>query len=591
MLEITFSKTVSSNGLSGLAQGYDFSPNETEKLKTKGKLFVVIVLTNLSGNLDVNTSIGELINKFVDNYYNNLNLKPFDALNYAFRKVVEEFNSTNNHIEIAASSFVDGILYSAAYGGGRVVVFRDGSLVTILQSENLVVVASGYPKTNDTILIGSKLFFEKIPDFIIKSALEKEDVTSSTEIINQTLKQDQKTENMASVAIKFKEKQITPFLSRRSIYLKEAVGDEVTSDSKKMTLSVGIILLVILIVSIGFGSRQKRINDTKKEYQNIFTEAETSMNEAINLASLDPEKSRELFIDSQAKLKEIKDLKITDPKVNELEKKINESREAILGEYEITPELFLDLGLLASGLNGNAISFSAGNIYVLDTNSKMAVSVAMESKKSKVVAGPGIIENALDLACYQDNVYILSSDGIRLVKQSNTKVVEKTWGGGALISAFAGNLYVLDKNAGKIYRFSGGSGNTFGSLQEWLSLSTKADFTNATSWTMDGAIYVLYPNSKILKYSQGSPQSFSVTGVTPAIGSIEAISADPDNQYLYLLDKKGKRVVVVDKKGKYKAQYIGDDIFLATKLVVSEAQKKIILLAGDKLLSIQISHL
>ena len=74
-------------------------------------------------------------------------------------------------------------------------------------------------------------------------------------------------------------------------------------------------------------------------------------------------------------------------------------------------------------------------------------------------------------------------------------------------------------------------------------------------------------------------------------GSIDAIYADADNADIYLLDKAGKRIVVTDKKGKYLAQYIGDQIAGATGLVVSEADKKIILLTGDKLFSIDIRHI
>jgi hypothetical protein len=170
-------------------------------------------------------------------------------------------------------------------------------------------------------------------------------------------------------------------------------------------------------------------------------------------------------------------------------------------------------------------------------------------------------------------------------------VIDKTWGGDGLISAFAGNMYVLDKAGNQIYRYSGQTGGTFGPQQKWLSASTTANFSGAVAWGLDGAVYVLYPNSKVLKYSLGSPQNFSVSGVLPEIGNIDAINADPDNQYIYLLDKAGKRVVVVDKKGKYKAQYTGDQIAGAKSLVVSEAQKQIILLTGDKLLSITIRHL
>jgi hypothetical protein len=48
---------------------------------------------------------------------------------------------------------------------------------------------------------------------------------------------------------------------------------------------------------------------------------------------------------------------------------------------------------------------------------------------------------------------------------------------------------------------------------------------------------------------------------------------------------------VIDKDGKYKSQYISDQIGNATSLVVSEEQKKIILLTGEKLYSIEIKHI
>jgi len=367
--------------------------------------------------------------------------------------------------------------------------------------------------------------------------------------------------------------------------------DQATSQSRKLTFSVGIILLVILAVSIGFGIRQKKVSDLKKQYQGLLSEATNGVDKAISLASVNPDESRQLFLDSEAKLTQIQALNVKDPQIEELQKKIEDSRAAVLGEYTLAPELYLDLGLLSSGFNGNAISSSGGNIYVLDKAGARAVSIAISTKKSKVVAGPSVIENPIDLASYEDNVYILFSDGIYLIGNNKTKVIDKSWSGDALIYSFAGNMYVLDKSANQIYRYAGQSGNTFGTQQSWLSASTKANFADALGWGLNGAVYVLYPNSKILKYSLGSPQSFSISGVSPEIGRIDAINADPDNQYIYLLDKSGKRVVVVDKNGKYKAQYIDDQISNVNSLVASEADKKIILLTGEKLLSIEMKHL
>ena len=148
---------------------------------------------------------------------------------------------------------------------------------------------------------------------------------------------------------------------------------------------------------------------------------------------------------------------------------------------------------------------------------------------------------------------------------------------------------MVDKETGSIYRYQG-QNNTFGEKQDWLSAGTKANFSNVGQFVIDGSIYLLYPNSRILKFSQGSPQNFNLSGIIPQIGNVDAITASPDNQYLYLLDKAGGRVVVTDKKGSYKAQYVDPQIKSAINLVVSETDKKVILLTGDKLYSVDIQN-
>jgi ABC-type uncharacterized transport system permease subunit len=147
----------------------------------------------------------------------------------------------------------------------------------------------------------------------------------------------------------------------------------------------------------------------------------------------------------------------------------------------------------------------------------------------------------------------------------------------------------MDKDGNTIYRYQGQNG-AYPNKEVWLSSGTNIDFSNVSQMAIDGSIYALYPNSRILKFSQGSPQSFSVKGVVPEIGNIDAVYASPDNQYLYLLDRAGSRVVVTDKKGVYKAQYVDPGISQAINLIASESDGKIILLIGDKLYSLNINQ-
>lgn len=642
MLKITSAKVAASPGKSGWVQIHCFSPSEPERARGRGQLFVIAASKNGEEGVEAISLEREIVGKLREEYYSSSYEKPFEALRNAVQKTVDNFSAKVPSLELSSCVYINNVVYTSAFGGSRVVIDRGGALASILESGREVITSSGFPKENDVIIVGTNAFFEKISFSELKNLLDNKTPEAAAEELAPFIYEEENVGAAGALIMKFeqdsefvktdevklnaevnfqpgvqksseagfpppievrsdgvqnfdlKDKILAIFsgfgkkVRRKNIYIKPAFQDEAVSHSRKLTLSVGIILLVILSVSIGFGIRQKKINDKKEQYQTLLTEAGSEVEKAISLASSNPEESRQYFLSSEQKLSRILELKVKDVKIAELQKKIEDSRAAVLGEYSTNPELFLDLSLLSSGFAGNEISSSGGNIYVLDKNGAKVVSIAIDTKKSKVVSGPNIIENPAGLASYEDNVFVLLSDGIYLVGNNKTRVIEKTWSGDALIYAFAGNLYVLDKDANQIYRYSGQSGNTFGSQQNWLSSSTTANFSGALEWGMNGAVYVLYPNSKVLKYSLGSPQKFSVSGVAPEIGNIDSLYADSDNEYVYLLDKAGSRIVVIDKNGKYKAQYINDQISGATKVVVSEKEGKIILLTGEKLLSINL---
>ena len=619
MLNLISAKLTGTPNESGWSQVHDFIPEDSEKVRTRGRLFAVVSTKKGEVGVEAITSGRELIARLHEEYFGNIEAKPFSALSAATGKVISEFKNSYGEVEIVACAIVGDVVFSSAGGGGQVVICRNGSLATILASQNEnIVSASGFPKSGDMVMLGTKSFFEVVPAGIVRAGLQSVGPEEASEVFAPSVHGEKNQGSCGAVIIKFEENVVSKLetpkdvvgrpienvktsvkgifsrlverLPERRIYIKNGVTDEVTAQSKKVTFSVAVSLLIILAVSIGFGIRQKRINDVRARYQGILREAQDGVDQAISLASVSPDKSRELFGDSILKLDQIRALNVKDSKVDSLAKKINDSRESILGEYLTPPQLFLDLSLLSSGFKGDSISSSGGNIFILDKTGKRIVGVAISTKKSKVVAGPGVIDEAQDIASYEDRVFILSSDGIYEIGNTKSKVIEKTWEGEALVKAFAANLYVLDKSGNAIYRYAG-SGDTFGDKQNWLSVDTKVDFSNSRQWVIDGSVYVLRPNSRIFNFSLGSAQNFSVKGVIPEIGTIDAIFADADNQYLYLLDRSGKRVVVVDKKGVYKSQYSDDQIGGANNLIVSEADKKIILLTGDKLYSIDIKHL
>ena len=116
-------------------------------------------------------------------------------------------------------------------------------------------------------------------------------------------------------------------------------------------------------------------------------------------------------------------------------------------------------------------------------------------------------------------------------------------------------------------------------------------FWDVGSWVIDGSIWLLKEGDRIIRYNAGNRIAFDPRGVPIEIKDAIAIYTNEELIGMYILMPNEKTVVVLDKDGEYKGRYISDRIGEAKGLVVSEKEKKIILLTGEKLYSIELKHL
>ena len=156
--------------------------------------------------------------------------------------------------------------------------------------------------------------------------------------------------------------------------------------------------------------------------------------------------------------------------------------------------------------------------------------------------------------------------------------------------SYAGNFYVLEKSGSVIWRYAG-SENGFSARRNWLTESVVVDLTDAKQIVINGSIWVLKDDGEVVKLTLGNLQAFGLKNVAPDVDKADAIFVSEETEDFYVLESDGGRVVVVNKDGEYKAQYLSDQIKNARSLVVSEEEKKLILLTGNKLFSIDLEHL
>src|SRR4030042_6393802 len=167
MLNLRSAKITGLPGEAGWAQVHEFTPEDPDKETLRGHLFAVIATKRVEGGVEIISSGRELIGRLHEEYFGDLTAKPFKALTSAVEKVYREFKESWGEVEIAACAVVGDVVFSSAVGGAKIVISRDGSLATILDSIDGVVSASGFPKIGDAMLLGTGSFFNNLSSGVI----------------------------------------------------------------------------------------------------------------------------------------------------------------------------------------------------------------------------------------------------------------------------------------------------------------------------------------------------------------------------------------------------------------------------------------
>jgi hypothetical protein len=437
-------------------------------------------------------------------------------------------------------------------------LLRDGNNIKLLETNSLSSSISGIPKEGDVYTLGSIENFKN---------------NESLEIL--TIKIEKQ-----NFSIPF------PVLSKHPLFIKNNSNNEATPQARKTTLTVGVVLLILLLVSVFFGVRQKRLNEFQAKSKVLLTQALSDYESSINSISIDKAKSRELFISSKEIVFKLEKDGFKSDDLNKLIEKITSQEGEILGEIKATVNEFLDLSLQTSGFNGDEIASSGEEIFVIDKKNKNIIQVGIKTKNATIVAGSDEVGDTTQIGAYEERLFLLKNDGIYEVNNTSKKVLEKDWSD-VLFYLYAGNIYLIDKTNNTILRYAG-SLNSFSAKSDWLAPGIEVDFSKVKDVTIDGAIWLISSSGKVAKFILGSPQAISLKGLIGQLDNPTAIYTNENLKMVYILEKDKGRIVVLEKNGDFKVQYTSEDIKNAKDLVVSETEGKIILLTGSKLMFIEL---
>ncbi|MEW6610454.1 MAG: hypothetical protein AB1352_02405 [Patescibacteria group bacterium] len=152
-------------------------------------------------------------------------------------------------------------------------------------------------------------------------------------------------------------------------------------------------------------------------------------------------------------------------------------------------------------------------------------------------------------------------------------------------ATFQNRLYLLDARTRAIYRFER-TPQGYNLWSPW-SKDDMLDLSQATTFAIDGSIYVTFTDHSIIRLEKGKRVPFALTSIQPPLQNVTAIATKEDSPYLYLLDKPQRRVVVILKKdGSLVAQYTSPLFTDLRGLYPDEAARRIYVLNGDTIYSV-----
>ncbi len=166
-------------------------------------------------------------------------------------------------------------------------------------------------------------------------------------------------------------------------------------------------------------------------------------------------------------------------------------------------------------------------------------------------------------------------------RKSTAITNDDLWENGIGIGSYLGNLYVLDPQKGVIKFVK--SGNSYSDSNY---IREAPDLEKAVGLTIDGAIYILFSDGSIKKFSKGAEDAFKLSGLTSPLSSPSKIYTTADLDNLYILEPKSSRIVILEKNGTFVKEVSSNVLNKAKDLQIAEDGKTAYILSDNKLYSL-----
>lgn len=583
------------------------SPTAWSQVYHAGNLFAVLSLSASVAPEKTLNSIGKEV-------FNNLEAEFFTLEQKNLATIKEALESASKDIDdsvkvsLSVAFIADNVLYCFVFGGGSVMLRREGNMGTILHPkgyERITHAASGYLNRDDTIIVATAQFAINVPHSALNTALsgtideavdalapklqdEAEGTTSGifiryspptesaekeSEQQEEPQAQKEEQEPVESTPVQAPEPQrqdqeqdtsATPSSEDRSLpsplaFFRQLQLPRITgtlSHRKKVMLTIAVVLLLVLSASTFLTIQKKQHAETEAKFTSVYTAAEKHYEDGQGLVDLNKTLARDDFLKAQ---KILADNKASfqkgskeERKITELETKVNQALGGTGDEQTITAtqvdaEKSLPLQLRSEHTDALATTENEDAAYYI--TKKAVIAVAKDTKKEKT-----IIENDND------------------------------WSEVVGLGTFGSNIYVLDQAEGLLKFIPAGSDYT----KSTYFKGKAPNLTEAIGLAIDGSVYILFKDGTVAKYTKGVADTFDISGVDPKLTTPSHIATTTKATHVYIVDREKKRLLQLKKNGEHVASFNAEIFAHVQDIAIPDSEQQAYILSSKKVYEVRL---
>ena len=595
---------------------WENDPDDLSLKSTKGHLFALINI-NSDEDKDLNSIGHDISYEFNQTYFNSENNTDIlTNLNQSIDSIIKNPLYSSYKVDLITAVILDNEIYIATFGETKVIFKRQDKISILINNvDQQIETISGSIKNQDRIFLLTNSFFEKITWAKIKNFLSDPTIQSLEENFLSAIYTLPSTpssqSNLAAALIEIESsdqetivppeenKPVSPnpivvvqkpnfdfsklitFINglrkSKSVFISHHDSKE-TNKRKKITILMGIILVIVLFVSIYFGYQKNQIQKKETEYQNLKTEIETQIENINKTKSLSLDSAREGAILAQKTIEKMSALKIHQEETESFNSQLKNILSQTGSSEVLIADFLFDTNSIISSPKFQKMIFNDNKTYLLDPENGRIDYYDINAKTSKSVLISDKIKSSINLAIDKTSLYLLNKDEISLIgKNDLTSKIKfddvdptdfKFWNGAA---------YVLDTNNQTIWKFNPNASG-FSSAQNWLKNEAKLD-PEADSLSINGKIWILYKNGQVSSYLSGVESKFKANQVSQFTKTTN-IDVTFEKELLTFADNDNL-IYLYQKTGELLSKFnLGN--LKVNDLVFNEANNSIYLLCSDQ---------